>query len=241
MVELAAIAGGSFVLALSGALMPGPLLAATIAGTHRRGFWYGPAVALGHALMEVLILAVLVSGLFVALGSPWTPVVIGVVGAAAMVWMGVGLARQALRPGGVEAASALSGMGAVPAGIVTTVLNPYWYVWWLVAPSPLLVAALKVGWTGIAAFFVGHVSVDVIWCAVVALGVSRGRRWLQGRAYRALLAACAAILLLAAGLFLWLGIQKGLVAAGVIGEAAGKPLTALPQGVTMHLAQRECS
>lgn len=232
MIELVAIAGGSFVLALSGALMPGPLLAATIAGSHRQGFWYGPAVALGHALMEVLILAVLVSGLFVMLRSPWTSVVISVVGAAALVWMGVGLARQALRPGGAGAASALSGMRAVPAGVVTTVLNPYWYLWWLVAPSPLLVAALKVGWTGIAAFFVGHVSVDVIWCAVVALGVSRGRRWLQGRAYRGLLAGCAAILLVAACLFLWLGLQKGLAAAGATGEAgpdaSGKPLTALP-------------
>lgn len=218
MIELAALAGGSFVLALSGALMPGPLLAATIAGSHRRGLWYGPGVVLGHALMEVLILAVLLSGLAVVLKSPWASVGISTVGAVAMAWMGVGLARQSLRPGPVEAEAGAMRMGAVPAGIVTTALNPYWYLWWLVAPSPLLLEALRVGWSGIASFFLGHISGDLIWYVAVALGVTRGRKWLQGRAYKALLAGCAAILFLAAGLFLCLGVQKGLATAGFIDE-----------------------
>ena len=42
--DLAGLAVGSFVLALSGALVPGPMLSATVAGSHRRGFWFGPGV-----------------------------------------------------------------------------------------------------------------------------------------------------------------------------------------------------
>ena len=42
MLELAAIFGGSFVLALSGVLMPGPILTMTVAESAKRGAKAGP-------------------------------------------------------------------------------------------------------------------------------------------------------------------------------------------------------
>lgn len=40
----------SFVIGLSGALMPGPLLTATISESSQRGFIAGPLMIIGHAL-----------------------------------------------------------------------------------------------------------------------------------------------------------------------------------------------
>jgi threonine/homoserine/homoserine lactone efflux protein len=40
----------SFIVALSGAVMPGPLLTVTISETSRRGLMTGPLLIVGHAV-----------------------------------------------------------------------------------------------------------------------------------------------------------------------------------------------
>jgi len=215
--ELAAVAGGSFALSFSGALMPGPVLAATIAGTQRKGFWYGPGVVLGHAILEVAILAVIVWSLkrTYALDNPWAVMAIAVVGSAVMAWMGVDLIRQAMRRQGAAAPEGGRQIGAVAAGMVTTALNPYWYVWWIAAPLPLIVVAMKIGWLGILVFYVAHESGDFVWYTLVSLGVAGGRRFLEGRLYTVLLVACAVILFGMVPLFLGLAVKKWMAMAGM--------------------------
>jgi len=50
---LAGVPITSFVVALSGALMPGPLLTVTVGEATRRGFWAGPLIILGHGILEM--------------------------------------------------------------------------------------------------------------------------------------------------------------------------------------------
>ncbi len=60
---LAGVPVSSFVVALSGALMPGPLLTVTVGEATRRGFWAGPLIILGHGLLELtLVLLLLAQG-----------------------------------------------------------------------------------------------------------------------------------------------------------------------------------
>jgi threonine/homoserine/homoserine lactone efflux protein len=217
LLPLLGIAGGSFVLALSGALVPGPMFSATLAGSHRHGFWYGPGVVLGHALAEVLVVAALLLGLSHFLQTSWLLIVIGTVGGVTMVLMGTGMIRQARRPPPDLGANDESGKsdkdgaarrGSVVTGFVTSVVNPYWYLWWVSLPAMLLVSVREGNWPGVAAFFVGHISADLVWYSAVALGVSRGRRHLMGRAYQVLLVICALILFVMSGLFLVLAAEQ---------------------------------
>ncbi|HUU11894.1 MAG TPA: LysE family transporter [Phycisphaerae bacterium] len=209
--DLLGLALGSFILALSGALVPGPMFSATVAGSHRRGFWFGPGAVLGHALAELPVVALLVLGLASFMENRWVLVGIGTVGAAALVWMGLGLLGQSRRPPDVEARGILR-LGAIPTGFITSVVNPYWYLWWVTQPALLLAGAVAMGWPGVAAFFGGHISADLVWYSATSLGISRGRRLLEGRLYKALLIGCAGILFVMAVLFAKLALEKGFAA-----------------------------
>lgn len=53
----------SFTIALSGAMMPGPLLTAVISESIRRGRYAGPLISLGHAILEVFMVILILFSL----------------------------------------------------------------------------------------------------------------------------------------------------------------------------------
>jgi len=78
----------------------------------------------------------------------------------------------------------------------------------LPAAGPIWASAQAAGWLGLVVFFAGHISGDLLWYSVISFGVSRGRRYLQGRLYKGLLIGCAAILLAMVGLFAKLAVEN---------------------------------
>ena len=87
----------SFLAALSGALMPGPLLTVTIAQTARKGFRAAGLLVLGHALLELFVVGGLVLGLGHILEIKSVIGGITFLGGGMLVWMGVGMIRDARR------------------------------------------------------------------------------------------------------------------------------------------------
>ncbi len=71
------IFSSSFLIALSGALMPGPLLTYTVAESARRGFWAGPIIMLGHGFLELGLVVLLLLGIGAIINQP---LIMGIVG-----------------------------------------------------------------------------------------------------------------------------------------------------------------
>jgi threonine/homoserine/homoserine lactone efflux protein len=205
---------GSFVLALSGALMPGPILTYTIITTAQAGkfgFLVGPRVVAGHAVMETAVMLALVLGVTELLNSPPVIKVIGVLGGLLLVYMGIGLIREvfiATRRGLPMSGdgSFVSRLRPFLAGILLSVSNPYWWVWWVMAGSATLLAfgvTLR-AWKGLLAFFLGHMAGDLAWYALISLLVHFGKGVLTQGFYRGLLLICGVALI---GLAAFLGIS----------------------------------
>jgi threonine/homoserine/homoserine lactone efflux protein len=53
----------AFLIGLTGALAPGPTLVATVNSSLKTGWIAGPKIALGHAMVELLIFILIVMGL----------------------------------------------------------------------------------------------------------------------------------------------------------------------------------
>ncbi len=212
----AAIFASSFIIGLSGALMPGPLLAVAVRDSARRGFIAAPLLVVGHGILEAALVALILLGLAEWLKGALATAVISLAGGAVLLWMAVGMAREVRTlsapipeaspaSGAPEARSAAR---SVVDGAVVSLSNPYWLIWWATIGLGYLVVARSLGAAGIAAFFGGHILSDFAWYMFVGFAVSAGRGRLSDRLYRGVVGCCAAFLVFFGLSFGYFGVTK---------------------------------
>jgi threonine/homoserine/homoserine lactone efflux protein len=176
-----------FGIGLSGALAPGPTLLATISGAVRHGPLVGGRVAAGHLLVEGVLAIALVLGIAPLVLSQRTG--IAVVGGTALVGFGL-LTLWSARSASLAPAGGDERIGPFVAGVLTSIANPYFWLWWATLGGALLASALARGPGDAALFFAGHGTADLVWLLLIGAAVARGSAFLTDRAYRLLLGAC---------------------------------------------------
>jgi threonine/homoserine/homoserine lactone efflux protein len=208
--QLVVLFFSSLLVAYSGALMPGPMLTAVVVESPRHGAKAGPLVVLGHAILELVLLGALVLGLGHLLERGSFKAAIALIGGAMLVWtataMIVTVARdkvdldwQAEAPG--------RRMRIVLSGVLSSLSNPYWTIWWATIGLGLLTKAYAYGVAGVAVFYVGHILGDLTWYSVVSGTIAAGRRFITLRGYKMMLCAAAAFLLALAAWFIVSGVR----------------------------------
>ena len=211
MLPLLSLAGSAFIVGFSGALVPGPLSAMTVAESARRGFRAGPLLTLGHAIAEVAIVAALAVGLSRVFQQPLVSGLIALIGGLVLLWMGAGMARDAWQ-GRMALSTTSEGSAPVTAaadvrtGLLVSVANPYWILWWATVGATYVVMALKFGVIGLAVFYVGHIMSDLSWNSLLAFLVSSGRRAIHDRLFRGVIIACGVFLVGMGLTFAWAGV-----------------------------------
>jgi threonine/homoserine/homoserine lactone efflux protein len=230
----------SFLVGLSGAMMPGPVLTITIGETAARlrqgglfpgcsdareasvgppgaaqlvrGAMVGPLIVLGHGLLEVGLVVAVVLGLGKLLVRDAVVGWIGVAGGAVLVWMAWGMFRS-VRGLSLRAVVDRGERRRHPvlAGILASLANPYWAVWWATIGLGYIALSLKLGTIGLVAFYCGHILSDLAWYGAISVSLVLGHRLLTDRAYRGLVAACA-VFLFGFGLYFGFAGVRALVA-----------------------------
>ena len=204
---------GSFMLGFTGAVMPGPMLTATVSRSARGGFWVGPLIVAGHGVLELAVVLGVYYGLAGVLQLDAVRGSIAVFGGVLLVILGVSSVRQAPNLSlKAESAHQASKTGSLAVGALTSLANPYWSLWWAVTGLAAIMAALsEAGPTGAVVFYAGHISSDLVWYSIVAFLVSRAtaagseRGWISERFYRGLIAVCGIVLIGFGLLFLVFG------------------------------------
>lgn len=212
--ELFQIFGQSFLVGLSGAVAPGPLLTYNIQLTCKKGFWIGPKLVLGHAILEAILILGLILGLGRFIQLPAVRIIIGVLGGLMLIWMGYDLAFKESRKGRIAlpevavtaetpSAKGMTDLNPVLAGIVISISNPYWLMWWVMVGLAMITQALNLGWVGVGCFYIGHISADLGWYSLISGALAKGRRFLSDRIYRWLLFICGLFLIFLALVFIY--------------------------------------
>ncbi|MEE9912115.1 MAG: LysE family translocator [Deltaproteobacteria bacterium] len=198
----------SFVIALSGALMPGPLLTATISESSRRGFVAGPLMIGGHAILELALVIALLAGLAPFFQLPVVFVASALAGSVILLGMAFGMFRTLPSLHLVWEGKQKRLNHPVISGILMSVSNPYWIIWWATIGVGYILYSRQFGLWGVVFFFAGHILADLAWYSFISAAVAGGRHFLTDRLYRGLIAACAVFLIVFAGYFACAGFDK---------------------------------
>jgi len=193
----------SFFVALSGALMPGPLLMVTISESPRRGFMAGPLLIVGHSILEGIFVLSILLGLSPFLKGFVLFELIAILGAGMLLYMARGMLK------GLPYLSLTSGNRRSPPrslvlkGAIVSLANPYWSLWWVTVGLSYILWSMKYGFWGWVSFFFGHISADFLWYSAISLTVSRGVKILTDKIYRRIVFLCALFLVAFAFYFLY--------------------------------------
>lgn len=214
MLQLFPLYATFMLISLSGALSPGPLTALSISEGARAGRWSGTRLALGHGVVEIPLVFAIAYGLGVWLRQPLIGGLIGLIGAVVLLWMGYGLTVGAWR-GNLSLTGAATGptpaalrFGHIPGGMIFTLTNPYWSLWWatLGAIYVARVMSLSISPLAVGGLALAHWLTDLVWLGGLSLLVASGRGVIGERGYRIVLLGCGAFLLLFGFYFAWSGL-----------------------------------
>lgn len=191
----------SFVVGFGAVVTPGPVSTAIVSESARRGFVVGPLIATGHCALEFGMVLLLGLGLAAGLNTPVVTTTVAVLGGALLIWMGAGMAWGAIkgrlalpRPG--TNVKLLSNAQLLGLGVAATVVNPFWYAWWVTVGTTYMAfpQVRALGAAGLLVFYLGHIAGDYLWDSVLSGVVGGGRKWITDGVYKWLIVACGAYL-----------------------------------------------
>jgi threonine/homoserine/homoserine lactone efflux protein len=206
--NLAGIFVSSFLIALSGAIVPGPVLSVTISESAKGNFWAGPMIVSGHGVLEIVLIGLLAAGFADLINNTKLLSIIGIVGGSYLLLLAFSMLKN-VKKMSMEISDGHSVWGGpFMAGILTSLANPYWIIWWATIGLGYVIVSMKFGLTGLIVFFIGHILADFSWYSMVSLIVSKGRGFISSRVYRRIIGACAVMLIFFGIIFSGWGIKQ---------------------------------
>lgn len=178
-------------ISLSGVMAPGPLTAATITKGYREQN-AGVLIALGHAVIELPLMALIYFGFANYLASPQAEKIIGLAGGLMLIFMG----SMVFRSNRINLGEAADlPYNSFITGVIMTGANPYFFLWWATVGIALITGAAAFGIYGLLLFVVVHWLCDLVWEQIVSVSVFKTRHLWTRRVQTIVFGICALVLI----------------------------------------------
>lgn len=189
-----------FSVGLTGALVPGPMLFATIEISLKKGWLAGPQVVLGHMIVEVVLYIMILFGAASLVGSDIISSIFLIGGLSLLIFGLLTLKDTRAAASSAQISKDCSDLrltsSPILIGLVTSVSNPYFWIWWLTAGGALVLKEYKLGITFAVAYMLGHWTADLSWFTLVSGSFSRGKALLSQKMHRYILYICGIFLVI---------------------------------------------
>ena len=176
-----------FIVGLSGAMLPGPMLIYTISKVMQGSVISGIKIVFGHMLVEVVAITLILLGLKEIIGSRIISTLLSLIGGLALIMMGLYIIFKATHIRLPRDTKVNFSFGLIAGGIFFTAFNPTFPTWWVTIGASLLSKALLSGIIGVVILTVGHWLADLAWFGSVSFAVCKGKSLLNDRIYRVVL------------------------------------------------------
>lgn len=188
-----------FTIGISAALVPGPMMLATVSISFRKGWKTGLYVFSGHSIVETAIVLLIIMGAASFIVEDMLSD-IAIIGGLTMALFGMIIIRKAKEALTMDIAASAGKLdisaGPVSAGILTSALNPTFLFWWLTAGSAIIMQQYLAGVLAVLAFIIGHWLADLGFLVSVSSTFSRGKQLISRRTHQRLLYICGGFLTL---------------------------------------------
>ncbi|MEM1547431.1 MAG: LysE family transporter [Thermoproteota archaeon] len=180
----------SFIVSLSGALAPGPLMITTVReSSYMRSFKPGLFLSFGHALAEAPVTVMLTYGLL-NISEDFYPI-ISIFGGIFLASMGIlSFLKKARSIEAREVARAHRSLTMVALGATISVSNPYWTTWWLTVGATYVSKSLPWGVLGIVLFYISHQLGDFAVLGSISKLMATGARSIGEKRLKILIIVC---------------------------------------------------
>ena len=181
-------------------MQPGPVTATAITmGTRNR--WAGSLLAIGHGIVEFPLMVLIILGLGTIFQKTSAQIVIGIAGGLILLYMAYGMFKTASHP--VTAVESARKDKPVWAGIIFTISNPYFLVWWATVGLGLATSATKLGLHAFVLFAVVHWLVDFMWVTALSFASFHGTTLFGPKVQQRVMQVCACAMLFFGLFFLY--------------------------------------
>ena len=174
------------IISASGVMAPGPLFTANISYGLRDGAKSGIKMAIGHTIVELPLVILLGIGVFSLEIFPEFRTLISIFGAVTLFAFAVMQIKAVLqwKKDNIPKPK----QGPLVTGIVLSVLNPFFILWWLTIGFKLILDAMLIwAFTGILIVFFMHIWMDFVWLGGISYVASKSSRIISNRNYKALM------------------------------------------------------
>lgn len=202
-----------FTVGISAAIIPGPMMFATIGASFHKGWRAGPSIFIGHSLVELVFFVLILVGASPFLGRSMISH-LAIIGGLMMVVFGLLMIQKAKEVSTMDFSISASSMnlssgfissgivtsalnpfsGTVSAGIITSALNPFFVTWWLTAGSAIILQEYLTGILSVIAFVVGHWIADLGFLVAVSTSFSRGTEVISQPTHKKLVYLCGSFM-----------------------------------------------
>ncbi len=165
------------IISLSGAMMPGPMFAVTLAKSYKSP-WAGSLIALGHAVIEVPLILLIYFGFTRFFANSIVQIVLSFAGGLMIVWLGISMFLNRAKV--VNQGKDLP-YPALVAGIMMSAVNPFFLLWWATVGSMLILRFADFGLSGLGIFILAHWLCDFIWLSLVSIFIYKSHAFLGQR------------------------------------------------------------
>ncbi len=175
---------GWFILSLTGALAPGPLSAAVVQQTNKRGKLHGILPMVGHAIVEIGIIVVIILSVQLVIENQLIINLMKGGGGLVIILFGFMALREYRYSDNLQSIESEETMSAATAaeatiqGALVSILSPYFLLWWIAAGFTAvssLMETLEVGTVFLAGvlIYLVHISTDLLFGVVLAVGTDK--------------------------------------------------------------------
>lgn len=141
------------------------MFAVNLAKSYKSPF-AGILLSLGHAVVEVPLIILIYFGFARFFENQVVQIVLSLVGGAMILFMGIDMFRSRSK---ITMEKQDTRYGAFTSGIIMSVMNPFFLLWWATVGSMLIMKVIPFGIGALAGFIAVHWLVDLIWLSFVSV------------------------------------------------------------------------